>query len=221
MVVKVGIGAGGGLAIDDVFRFKAFAVGRQDELGLVSAGGSTLPQRGEGRRHFAFRADLEMDVVALEHRAGQIRLVRVSTLEPFKGSLLVAESFEESIRKSRRVEGRFRKPGDGFFYFDCVHANTAFMITRRIEPAEPRQGGEHAALIRGEHVDRRRLNRSGIIADREGDVQHGCQASEQDLPISAASDCPVTRACRPTASAAGLGPVSWSWQGVLGAIGVT
>ena len=59
VVVKVGVGAGDRLAIDEVFRFEAFAVGGQDELGLLAGGGGTLPQRGEGSRHFAFRADLE------------------------------------------------------------------------------------------------------------------------------------------------------------------
>ena len=135
VVVKVGVGAGDGLAIDEVFGLKALAVGGQDELGLVAGGGSTLPQRGEGRRHFAFRADLEVDVVALEHPAGQIGLVRVSTLEPFEGGLLVAEGFEKGIGESRRVEGRFRELGNGFFDFDCIHSNTAFIIRGQIVTA--------------------------------------------------------------------------------------
>lgn len=120
-IAKAGIGAGDGLAIDEVFGFDGLAIGGEDELGLISAGGSALSQRGQGRRHFAFRADLEMDVVALQHPAGQIGLVRISALEPFKGGLLVAEGFEEGVGKSVRVERRFGEPGNGFFDFDCVH----------------------------------------------------------------------------------------------------
>ena len=80
VVGKVGVGAGDGLAVDEVLGLEALAVGGQDELGLVAGGGRTLPQRGERRRHFAFRADLDVDVVALEHPAGQVGLVRVAAL---------------------------------------------------------------------------------------------------------------------------------------------
>jgi hypothetical protein len=73
VVVKVGVSAGDGLAINKVFGLKGFAVGGEDEFGLGAAGGRTLPQRGEGGWHFTFRAGLEMDVDPLEYRAGQIR----------------------------------------------------------------------------------------------------------------------------------------------------
>src|SRR5207248_11218095 len=80
VIVKVGIGAGNGFAINEVFGFEGFAIGGQDELGLLASGGGTLSQRREGRRYFAFRANLDMDVVALQHAAVQIGFVRVSLL---------------------------------------------------------------------------------------------------------------------------------------------
>ena len=76
-----------------------------------------------------------MDVVALEYRAGQISLVRVSTPKPFKGGLLVAEGFEEGIRESLRVKRRFREPGNGFFDFYCIHTDTKFILKDRIKAA--------------------------------------------------------------------------------------
>ena len=76
---------------------------------------------GEGGRHFSFRADFEMNVVALQNAAGQIGLVRIAAFEPFKGGLLVAEGFEEGKGESRGIERRFRQLGNSFFDFDCIH----------------------------------------------------------------------------------------------------
>jgi hypothetical protein len=54
-----------------------------------------------------------MDIVALKHPAGQIGLVRVSSLEPFEVGFLVTERLEEGVWKSVRIERRFGEPGDG------------------------------------------------------------------------------------------------------------
>jgi hypothetical protein len=134
-IAKLGVAAGNGLAIDEIFGLKVLAVGGEDELGLVAVSGRTLPQLAESRCHSAF-ADLEMDVVALEYPARRVGLVCVSAFQPFEGGFLIPEGFEEGIWESFWVEGRFREPRNGFFYFDCVHSNTAFQPRheRRLPP---------------------------------------------------------------------------------------
>ena len=76
-----------------------------------------------------------MDVVALEYRAVQIRLIRVSTLKPFKRSLFIAKGFEEGIGESIRVKWRCRERGNGFFDFYCIHTDTTFILKDRIRAA--------------------------------------------------------------------------------------
>jgi len=74
--------AGDRLAIDEVLGFKGFAVGGEDELGLLFVGGRAFPQGGERGSHLALRADLEVDVVALENAAGEVGLVGIATAKP-------------------------------------------------------------------------------------------------------------------------------------------
>ena len=109
VVGEISIGAGDGFALDEVFGFKRFAVGGQDELGLLAGGGGARPQRREGGRHFAFRADLDVDVIALQHPAGQIGLVRVSGLQTLERGLLVAERFQEGKGESAGVKRSLRE----------------------------------------------------------------------------------------------------------------
>jgi hypothetical protein len=71
-----------------------------------------------------FRADLEVDVVALEDAAGEVGLVGAGLPlgpEPLEGGFLVSEGFEKGMRENLRIEGLFREPRDGFFDCDGVH----------------------------------------------------------------------------------------------------
>lgn len=77
-----------------------------------------------------------MDVVALEHCAGQVRLVRIPTPKPLESDLFVAESLKECVWERGWVEWRFRELGNSFFDFDCIHANTKYAFERQTEVAK-------------------------------------------------------------------------------------
>ena len=57
VIVEIGVGAGDGAAIEEVFGLKLGAVGGEDELGLLAGGRGTLPQGGEGGGDLAGRTD--------------------------------------------------------------------------------------------------------------------------------------------------------------------
>jgi hypothetical protein len=122
MVVKVGVGASNRFPIDKIFGFKVFAIGGEDELGLLFCGGTALSQRGKGDGHFAISAYLDVNVVPLKHTTGQVGLVGVAALKAFEGGFFVAEGFKEGIREGGSVKWRIRKLGNGFFDFDCIHS---------------------------------------------------------------------------------------------------
>jgi hypothetical protein len=86
------------------------AIGGEDELGLLLGGGRAIPQGGKGGRDLACRADLEVNIVALEDAAGEIGLVRVTTPQALEGGFLISEGFEEGVGKCLCLERDFREP---------------------------------------------------------------------------------------------------------------
>ncbi len=152
VVVKVGILAGDGLAIDEIFGLKARAVGGKDEFGFVASGGRAITQGRERRSHLAIAANVQVNIVALEHAAGQIRLVRAAAVEPFKGRLLISEGFEKGKREHRRVKGRFGKPGDGFFNFNGIHMLTISGATLTSWPYNRERDRRPQLTSRGQQV---------------------------------------------------------------------
>ena len=75
VIVKISVGADDRFTIGQIFRLKGFAIGGEDELGLLAGRRRACPQRGERGGDFAFRTNLEMDIVALENTAGQVGLI--------------------------------------------------------------------------------------------------------------------------------------------------
>ncbi len=69
VVMKVGVVAGDRLAIDKVFSLKAFAIGSEDKLGLLLSSRWAISQGRKRGADFPFRANLYMDIVALEYAA--------------------------------------------------------------------------------------------------------------------------------------------------------
>ena len=124
VIMKIGVVAGDGLAITEVLRLKTFAVGGEDELDLVPSSSWAIPQACEGSSHLTFRANLQMDIIALEYAAGQVRLVRATAFKPLDRGWLVTKGFEESKGELLRVKGSFSQSGNGFFDFDCIHTPT-------------------------------------------------------------------------------------------------
>ncbi len=107
--------------VRDVFRFEGFSVGSEDEFGLVSNSGRTLPQGSQSGRYGALRAGFEMDVVALEHPARQVGLVGGATFQPLEDGFLVPKRFQKGKREGFGVEGLSGELGNGFLDFDGVH----------------------------------------------------------------------------------------------------
>ena len=59
------------LAIHQPFGFDGFSVSGHDEPSLLAGRGRAFPQSGQGRRRFTFRADLNVDVIALDTPPGR------------------------------------------------------------------------------------------------------------------------------------------------------
>jgi hypothetical protein len=51
-------------------------------------------------------------------------LVRAIAFEPLDRRRLIAKGFQEGKRERFWVKGRFRKPRNSFFNFDCIHTST-------------------------------------------------------------------------------------------------
>ena len=62
----------------------------------------------------------DVNVAGLQDTA-QVRLVRRARTQSLDGRFLVAEGFQESVRKLGRVKGLLREVRDGLFDFYCVH----------------------------------------------------------------------------------------------------
>ena len=116
MIVKIGIVAGDCTIIYKVFCLKEFAIRGEDELGLLRSGFGTFAQRVQRGCDGSVRADLDMDVVALEN-ATQVGLIGIAALQPLDRGGLVAERFEKGVRKAIRIERLLRELRDSFFNF--------------------------------------------------------------------------------------------------------
>ena len=102
-----------------VLGFKTDAVGREDELRLCFSGRRALPQRPQRVRDLVRVACRYVNVIGLKNTA-EVGLVRGARAEPLDRRVLVAERFEESIRKVRRVKRLIRQLRDGLFNFNRV-----------------------------------------------------------------------------------------------------
>jgi len=67
-----------------VFRLEGLPVGGENELGFLLRRRLTLAQSGKRRRHIAFRAYLNMDVVALKDTSWQVRLICIPAPQPLE-----------------------------------------------------------------------------------------------------------------------------------------
>lgn len=121
MIGKPGIITGDRLTLGEVLGLKAFAIGGEDELGLLAGSGVALPQCPEGRRDLALGADLDVNVVALEDCALQVGVVSGTGFKPADGGRLVPERFKEGKGKALRLERLFGQLRYGFLDFDGVH----------------------------------------------------------------------------------------------------
>src|ERR1039458_2250130 len=108
VVMKIGIVTGDRLAIDEVFRLEGFAIRGENELGLLRNGFWTFPQRLECAFHVSVRADLDMDVVALENTA-EVGLIGTTAFQPLDRGGLVAERFEKCVREAISIERLLRE----------------------------------------------------------------------------------------------------------------
>ena len=119
MVGKILVGTGDGLAARQVLGLKVHAVGRQDELRFRFGGRGALLQRRQRLRDLSRVACGDVNVVGLKN-AAKVGLVRRAGAQPLDRRLLVAESFEEGIRKVLGVKRLIRQLRNGFFYFNGV-----------------------------------------------------------------------------------------------------
>ena len=80
-----------------VFRLELLAVGSEDQLHLGPLRGGAVPQSSKRFRHLPRWADLDVDVVGLEHTARQIGPVGRTRAEPLDGGGLVAKGFQKGL----------------------------------------------------------------------------------------------------------------------------
>lgn len=99
VVMKVGVCAGDRLAIGKVFCLKAFAVGGEDELGLVPSRRRAIAQ-GQRRRHLAFGTNLQVDIVALEYAVREVDLF-VELLPSLLSRSIVVFLLPKASRKAK------------------------------------------------------------------------------------------------------------------------
>jgi hypothetical protein len=76
-----------------------------------------------------------MDVVALKHAPGKVRLVGVSLPQAVDRGVLVPESDEELEGELSLVERLSGELGYGFFNFDGVHVGTLERVPSIAKPA--------------------------------------------------------------------------------------
>ena len=110
VIREIGVVTGNCLAIHHVLRLEGLPVGGENELGFLLSRRLTLAQSGKCRRHIAFRAYLNVDVVALKDAARQVRLICIPTPQPLDRCLLVSKSFEKSEGKRIRIERLLHEP---------------------------------------------------------------------------------------------------------------
>src|SRR5690606_19859564 len=101
---KVLEGTGDGPAAGQVFGLEVRAVRGEDELRLGLGRRRAGLEGGQRLRHPPCVAGQDVDVAGLEN-ATEVRLVRCPRAQAFDGRRLVAEGFEERVRKLGGVEG--------------------------------------------------------------------------------------------------------------------
>lgn len=128
MVGKILVSACDGFAARQILGLERLTVCRQDELRFRSRRCGALPQRRQRYRDVSAGACGEVNVVGLKNTA-DIGFVGGPSPEPLDRRLLVAESFEEGIRKVRAVKGLIRQLRNRFFYFNGVQLSASLGAT--------------------------------------------------------------------------------------------
>ena len=128
MVGEILVRTGDGLAARQVLGLEIHAVGRQDELRFGFGGRGAVLQRRQRLRDLSRVACGDVNVVGLKN-AAKVGLVRGAGAQPLDRRLLVAESFEEGIRKVLGVKRLIRQLRNGFFYFNGVQLSAPPGVT--------------------------------------------------------------------------------------------
>jgi hypothetical protein len=68
-----------------------------------------------------------VNVASLEDAASDVGLIGVSAPEPLDGRRLVAESLQERVGKTLRVERLLRQSGNSFFDLNGIHGKLGFI----------------------------------------------------------------------------------------------
>ena len=123
MISEITIVAGDRLTGTEIFSFQDDAIGRQNELGLGGCRPWTLAQRGKRFADPTCGANGDMDVVALENTARDIRCDGRAAAQALDRRLLVAERGKEGEQELIWGEGGASELRYSFLDFDCVHAN--------------------------------------------------------------------------------------------------
>src|ERR1700675_2535903 len=133
MVWKILVTAGNGFTTPQVLSLKIHSVGRQDEFRFRFGGRGARLQRRQRLCDLSGVARDEVNVVGLKNTT-KVGLVRGAGTQPLDRRLLVAESFEEGIRKVLGVKRLIRQLRNGFFYFNGVQLFALPSITTLLMP---------------------------------------------------------------------------------------
>ena len=120
MIGKIGVGAGHGIAADQVFGLELLPIGGEDELDLEPGGGGAGLEGGEGCRDFTRRAGDDVDIVALQD-AAQIGSVGIALAQLLDLGRLAPEGLQKGIGEFGSIKRRLGQIGNCLFNLDRVH----------------------------------------------------------------------------------------------------
>jgi hypothetical protein len=121
VIGKLGVGAGDRAAAREILGLEGFAVGREDELGLLGGRLGAAAQGAKGFVNAAGRAGHQVDVAALENGAGDVGLVCVAGAQALDCRVLVPKGGQKLEGELGTVKRGLRQRGYSFFDLDRVH----------------------------------------------------------------------------------------------------
>jgi hypothetical protein len=115
-------------------RFERLAIRGEDEFALLAAGRRAGAKGRKAVCELALLGCENMNVASLEDAASDVGLIGVSAPEPLDCRRLVAESLQERVGKTLRVERLLRQSGKGFFDLNGVHGKSRFTKSEKNYP---------------------------------------------------------------------------------------